>query len=284
MKIISHDELGYPIGYSTNGFYSDEEKFSLLSSHYHNTKHGKYMVSTWGRLLNTETNNIVPINLIPEGENRYIRVQLCDINNNYFTVAMHRLVGEVYIFGKPVGPNNIIVINHIDGIKWHNEVYNLEWTTQSENVRHADRNNLIARPYGEHNSASLLTDEIYNEICRLTQEGYLPHQVNSIMNIGYDITNIVQKIRNGKSETLISQNYDFSNIPRNDYRKFDEPTVNFICQCLQDYPGIDYDIILQKLGYDTKNMDPRYRKKLKNTISTIKRRVSYIEIGKHYNF
>ena len=129
-----------------------------------------------------------------------------------------------------------------------------------------------------------LTNDQYEEICRLTQNNYLPYQINNIMNLGIDITNIAQKIRSGQSVTSISQKYDFSNIPKNDYKKFDEQTVRFICQQLQNFPGIDYDDILVQLGYDTKNMDPKYRKKLKNTISTIKRRVSYIEISKYYNF
>ena len=178
----------------------------------------------------------------------------------------------------------IYVVNHKDGVKWHNEPYNLEWVTLSENTKHADREGLIERPYGEDNGHAALSDEQYIQICELTQQGYLPNQINKIMNLGIDITNIAQKIRSGKSETLISQKYDFSNIKRNDYRKFSEEQVRYICTCLQDHPEMKPIEILSSTGYDINNMDALDIKKLRDTISTIKRRVSYIEIGNEYIF
>ena len=61
-----HDELGYPIGYSTEGFYSEPERFFPLPPSLYNTEPGLYMISTWGRVMNTRTNTIVPKELIPE--------------------------------------------------------------------------------------------------------------------------------------------------------------------------------------------------------------------------
>ena len=104
------------------------------------------------------------------------------------------------------------------------------------------------------------------------------------MNVGIDITNIAQKIRAGKSETIISEKYDFSNIPRNDYRKFTEEQVRYICTCLQDHPEMKPIDIIISMGYDVDALGFKGVKKLRDTISTIKRRVSYIEIGKDYDF
>lgn len=242
------------------------------------------MVSTWGRVYNTKTNQYVPRELY-RNKNMYINIALKDINNIEFHIPVHRLLAELFIFPKPVSQNGtIIVVNHKDGVKWHNELYNLEWATQSENAIHAVENNLIARPFGEYNGNATLSDKQYHEICRLTEEGYLPYQINNILNYGFDITNICQKIRSGKSETIISEQYDFSNIKRNDYRKFTEDEVRYICLCLQDYPNLSYKDILIGLEYDVDNMDYKEYKKLRDTISTIKRRVSYISIGNEYNF
>lgn len=55
------------------------------------------------------------------------------------TVKVHRLVATHFI----ANPENLNVINHIDGNKLNNDYKNLEWVSQSENIQHAYDNNLI---------------------------------------------------------------------------------------------------------------------------------------------
>ena len=63
-------------------------------------------------------------------------------NSNYLTITLrkcghkynmsiHRLVAQTFI----PNPNNFPVVNHIDGNKKNNCVSNLEWCTQSHNVK-----------------------------------------------------------------------------------------------------------------------------------------------------
>ena len=284
MKKVLKDEKGYPIGVDISKFYSQPEEYYLLPEWLYNTAPYVYKITTWGRIINTELCTIIPRKLIKD-ENKYVRVAIKNIYGEELHLAMHQIVTCAFHGVRPIGLNEgEFMPNHKDGVKWHNEPYNLEWVTIKGNAQHANENDLIERAFGEDNGYSALTDAQYEQICQLTQDGYLPYQINKIMNVGIDITNIAQKIRAGKSETIISEKYDFSNIPRNDYRKFTEEQVRYICTCLQDHPEMKPIDIIISMGYDVDALGFKGVKKLRDTISTIKRRVSYIEIGKDYDF
>lgn len=61
--------------------------------------------------------------------NGYLRVGFC---GGKFTRAIHRMVAEAFI-GAPLDKQ----VNHKDGNKQNNTLFNLEYVTASENVRHA---------------------------------------------------------------------------------------------------------------------------------------------------
>lgn len=55
------------------------------------------------------------------------------------TVRIHRIIAETFI---PENNKNRNQVNHINGIKTDNYVGNLEWCSQSENMKHAIRTGL----------------------------------------------------------------------------------------------------------------------------------------------
>ena len=68
------------------------------------------------------------------GKKGYLRVS----SRIHGVMLVHRLVALTWI----QNPDALPVINHIDGNKENNRIENLEWCTQSYNMKHAHRNGL----------------------------------------------------------------------------------------------------------------------------------------------
>jgi len=68
----------------------------------------------------------------------YLQVFLSK-NGKIKTCRVHQLVAIAFI----PNPDNLPEVNHKDGIKTNNDVSNLEWSTSSENTKHAIRMGLM---------------------------------------------------------------------------------------------------------------------------------------------
>ena len=82
-------------------------------------------------------------------------------NKKYDKLA-HRLVAEAFL----ENPNNLPMVNHIDGNKLNNNVSNLEWVTASENNFHAYNTGLKCKTNGLDNRIQYnenLLDEIWKQ-------------------------------------------------------------------------------------------------------------------------
>ena len=95
---------------------------------------GKYQVSNYGRIKSLYTNKLKKATIKNWG---YKCVDLY-LNGKRENKTIHRLVAMTFI----PNPNGYKVINHIDGNKLNNNVNNLEWCTQSYNIKHSYDNNL----------------------------------------------------------------------------------------------------------------------------------------------
>jgi hypothetical protein len=87
-------------------------------------------------------------------QDRYIKVYLTK-NRKSTWFKVHRLVADHFI----PNPENKPEVNHIDGDRANNSVDNLEWCTRSENMQHAQDNNLMPDYSGFNNPACILTPE-----------------------------------------------------------------------------------------------------------------------------
>lgn len=85
-----------------------------------------YQVSNLGRVRNKKTDQIKK----QIDRNGYLHVVL-SLNNRSITKKVHRLVAETFL-----GKHDDLDVNHIDGCKKNNILYNLEFCTRRENVQH----------------------------------------------------------------------------------------------------------------------------------------------------
>ena len=113
-----------------------------------NTK--SYYVSNLGRFKNSRGTIMDNYKV---NENGYIRVYI--YNKTY---ALHRLIAYAFI----PNPENKEQVNHKDGVKMNNSVFNLEWVTNKENQIHkfqAGLGNNFTRKIGQYNLDNTLIKE-----------------------------------------------------------------------------------------------------------------------------
>ncbi len=89
---------------------------------------GLYKVSNKGRLYSIKRKRKMNPTI---SKNGYKRVKLY-INGKFKTVFVHRIVAKAFLNN----PENYPVVNHLDENKLNNNVENLQWCTQKQNVNH----------------------------------------------------------------------------------------------------------------------------------------------------
>lgn len=115
-------------------------------------------------------------------------------NNTHYQV--HRMVAELFVENPK--PEKYHYVNHLDGVKKHNEFFNLEWCDISMNTDHTMKTGLF----------TTYTEQEIRKVCELLEKGVPGVEIEKITGINQKY---ISEIFTGRKCTSISSQY---NIPR----------------------------------------------------------------------
>lgn len=201
---------------------------------------GIYMVSNYGRIFRHDRGRILTNyeGYEKDNNNKYVGFWFKFKNGDIKPISLHRVT--LIMFGGSPFYFSDMIVNHIDGVKYHNicnvklpdgaTLNNLEWVTHAENSQHAAKMGFIKS--GDENPTSKLNSDIVRRICELLQSGkYTNDQIVDI--IGPPLTrSMVEHIKHGECWTEISKDYTFT--PNRKRFTFTNEQVEAFCKFFQD--------------------------------------------------
>lgn len=136
--------------------------------------HPKYthlLISSKGKIYNIHSNVTYKQGTTPQGYKRismYKDYPIKDYNSR-ITCSVHRLVAETYFRYVDL---NRYEVNHINGDKSDNSVYNLNWLTRQENLQHARDTGLFKRQLSKSNGRFRHSQGKINEMAEFKSLGF----------------------------------------------------------------------------------------------------------------
>lgn len=207
----------------------------------------RYIIYDNGKIFDKKRSKYCKLHLDSKG---YLRVWISTLGKN---ISVHRLVMCKY---KPNVDEIYLQIKHIDGKKTNNNVDNLEWCTQPENIKHAFNNNLLNRRGIKNPQDKLSENEIKEIIYKLLNDVPIKK-----ISEEYGVSkSLISRIRSKR--TLIEYTKDI-NFPiskySNNYKALYEFNEDELLKDLED--NIDIDIISNKYHLSKRFIrDYKYKK------------------------
>jgi len=151
---------------------SNEKRWAIVPDY------PKYKISTDSEVVNIVTGNPVSVSTHKHGH-RVFRVWK---NNTTKLLKVYRIKAICFI----PNPENKKQVNHLDGNRLNESLENLEWSTPSENMKHAFKNGLCKGFFGlgaNHRLRKLSLNDIY-EIRALREKGVTLVEIAKKFNVG----------------------------------------------------------------------------------------------------
>lgn len=222
-----------------------------------------YIVSTHGRLFNTKTHKYMKLSSIGYNKRYVVFLIKSNVSSEFDRlVGAHRLVGESFIkiprkYSDKGLTRNDLVINHIDGYKWHNLYTNLEWITQVENMKHAIETGLNSGIIGEKSHLAKMDNIRAIKCCEMLAKGMSTKEIADTLNV---TKRSVQHIKDRESWTSISKNFTFPKNKKQIPNSIPIETIRKVCEEIATKKYSDREIS-EKYGMSREHVrDIRLRK------------------------
>lgn len=182
--------------------YDDEQWVDLL---YKNIRKDLYEISNYGKIRNKITGKLISQCISEKG---YVMVGLMVYGKKKNKIfKLHRLVAYTFLH---CDNWEDYTVNHIDGNKLDNSVFNLEMMSFVDNIRHAYKQGLNKGIRGEDNKSSILTEKVVIKICECLLLGMKTKQIRPIILDEFNIEinrYMVHDIKRKKTWRHISEKY-----------------------------------------------------------------------------
>lgn len=232
----------------------------------------KYFITSYGRVYRIYKDTVIKYIMPNIDDGGYLRHDFHFKDNNgnkkRVSIMLERLVAMAFISN----PKNLNEVNHIDGNKKNNCVWNLEWCSHSENMIHAYDHNL--NHSGEDNSQAIYKESQIRNVCLLLEENEMT--LPEISNCTGVSPYMIYNIRRGIKWKRISSQYNIAkyNVKTPNHgstKKYNINQIEKVCKLLEEKK-----YTLQQISTLTSvNF---------NTVADIKRHRSWTNISKKYIF
>lgn len=168
-----------------------------------------YEIGSDGTIRNFST-KVSKYTLVSKNGYEYVQFK---VNGKVVSKTVHRLVATAFLEPPPqwmvdagiASGHGCAIVNHKDGVKTNNNIENLEWCSNSENMAHAARNGLYPSRVGEKSSTAKLSEELVHKVCKAFEDGMMPKE--AVLAFGISRQQAT-KIRAGYAWTHISEQYN----------------------------------------------------------------------------
>lgn len=155
---------------------------------------------------------------------------------------LHKAIGKAFVDNDD--PANKTIIHHIDGNRWNNVPWNLEWVSENEHkLLHYGRGDLVS---GEKHHWADYTDDEIEHVCQLLQNRTDMSYQDISKATGVD-WHTVGSVYRGETRKKISSKYKF---PHRSNTVYTDEQIHSVCQLLCDRPDLTYKQISELVDMD----------------------------------